>query len=270
MKTNALLTGCLVLAMFVLPALVWAQAPPAGEMPPPPPPAGDDSGILPPPPPGGDDAMAPPPGGPGDAPGPMPPLPAQLDTVKNGVVSAEEFTNGWKVITEERFKRLDTDGDGNLSTAELDRAPGFRGGRHGMGRGFNPGADMPPPPPGRGMAGQCPQNMQPGGPQPPQGPIGPMAEQCDANGDGSVTEAEFLDCTQKNARMRFKELDTDGDGTVTVEQLRQLHGPRGGMRGPGGPGGMRGPGGPDGMRGPGRGMHGPGGGMQGPGDARPW
>lgn len=264
MKPKALVTGCLVLAMLVLPAALWAQTPPAGEMPPPPPPTGDDGGMLPPPPPGGDDAMAPPPGGPGDAPGPMPPLPAQLDTDKNGVVSAEEFTNGWKVVTENRFKRLDTDGDGNLSTAELDQAPGFRGGRRGMGRGFNPGADMPPPPPGGGM-GQCPPNMQSGG---PQGPMCPLAEQCDANGDGAVTEAEFLDCTQKNARIRFKELDTDGDGTVTVEQLRQMQGPRGGMHGPGrgmhGPGGgMQGPGGPGGMRGPG-------GGMQGPGAARPW
>lgn len=235
MKTNALVTGCLVLAMFVLPTLLWAQPPQAGETPPPP----------------GDDAMAPPPGSPGEGPGPIPPLPAQMDTDKNGVVSAEEFANGWKVVAEMRFKRLDADGDGNLSTAELDQAPGFRGGRRGMGKGFNPGADMPPPPPGRGMAGQCPPNRRPRG---PQGPMGPLAEHCDANGDGAVTEAEFLDCTQKNARIRFKELDTDGDGTVTVEQLRQLQGPRGGMRGPGGPGGMRGPGR----------------GMQGPGGPRPW
>lgn len=254
MKTKALLIGCLVLATVVLPATLWAQTPPNGEMPPPPPP-----------PMGGEDAMAPPPGGPGDPPGPMPPLPAQLDTDKNGVVSAAEFADGWKLVTENRFKRLDTDGDGNLSTAELEQRPGFRGGRRGMGRGPNAGADMPPPPPGGGMAGQCPMNA-PGGPMPPAGPMFPMAEQCDANGDGAVTEEEFLDSWQKTARIRFKELDTDNDGTVTVEQLKQMQGPHGGMRGPGGPGGMRGHG--RGMQGPG-GMRGPGGGMQGPGFGRP-
>ena len=78
----------------------------------------------------------------------------------------------------ERFARLDTNHDGQLSQQELEagrsfmHGPGGRGGRFGMhrpGEGFGMG-------PGRGPGG-------PGGP-------GPMFEGADANHDGKITPEE--------------------------------------------------------------------------------
>ena len=46
-----------------------------------------------------------------------------------------------------------------------------------------------------------------------------MFEMHDANGDGVVTEAEFLD----RAKERFAQMDADGDGKLTQEEAKAAH-----------------------------------------------
>ncbi len=45
---------------------------------------------------------------------------------------------------------------------------------------------------------------------------GKMFEKHDTNGDGVVSEAEFLD----HAKQRFAEMDTDGNGEISQEEAK--------------------------------------------------
>ncbi len=230
MKTNVVLTVCFVLtAALVAAGSLWAQPAP-GDVPPPPP------------------------DGPEDGPGLMGPDPAKLDVDRNGFVNAPEFSDGFGKALERRFRELDTNADGSLSLEEFEKAP--RPGRSPRGMAKGPGdfAGPPPPPPAGEAQGQYPPDGMPKGQRSPRRPPFPMPGECDANKDGVISEAEFLIAHQQMALERFQELDTDGDGNVTQEQLKAARGPMGGSRGPrgprGGPGGARGPRGEFGQGGP--------------------
>ncbi len=241
MKTKVFVITCLIaLGMGMTGGVLWAQVAP-GDTPPPPPPPGDNT------------LMPPPPGGPDGPPEAMGPDPARMDADGNSRVTAPEFSNGPGPVMQDRFKQMDTNGDGNLSLEEFEKGP--RPGRGPRGMAMGPGDFAGPPPPPAGEAqGQCPPAGMPTGQRLPKRPPFPMSGACDANNDGIISEAEFLTAHQQAALERFKELDTDQDGQVTLEQLRSARGPMGGPRGPkGGPGGPRGgfgPDSPDGGRGP--------------------
>ena len=106
------------------------------------------------------------------------------------------------------FERLDTDKSGGLSQAELAAAHDAMGkrGKRGEGR--------------RGMRG----GHGGGGPQ-------KMLRLADANGDKTVTRAEF----DKALAARFAKMDTNGDGTISAAEheaarksMRGERKPRGG------------------------------------------
>ncbi len=42
----------------------------------------------------------------------------------------------------------------------------------------------------------------------------------DSNGDGMVSEEEFMDMVKKRAQARFAAMDRNGDGQVTEEEFR--------------------------------------------------
>lgn len=50
-------------------------------------------------------------------------------------------------------------------------------------------------------------------------PGGKMFEKQDTNGDGVISEAEFLETAKK----RFAEMDSDGNGSVTKEEGKAAH-----------------------------------------------
>lgn len=102
----------------------------------------------------------------------------------------------------------------------------------------------------------CLAEDKPAGP-PPGGPGGDrprpnpeeMFKKMDTNGDGSVSLEEFKENPRAKenpdrATEAFKRMDKDNDGKVTLEEFKSGR-PPGGPRGPGGPGGG-GPGGPGG------------------------
>jgi hypothetical protein len=187
--------------------------------------------------------------GPGGPRGGM--LPPWLDTNRNGVLDADEIAS---VAT--RLAELDTDGDGYLSPDELRPGPG-RGpqgdgaGRPGYGPEGRPGRG--PEGPGRGFGP---------GPGPGMPPVPPLFVLLDTNQDGILDADEV-----EQAAAVLTALDTDGDGKVSMDEIRvrmmEIHGagrPHPGSPGHGvgeghGPGPGRGPGqgqgpGPRGPRGP--------------------
>ncbi|QCI98237.1 XopAW family type III secretion system calcium-binding effector [Agrobacterium larrymoorei] len=127
-----------------------------------------------------------------------------LDTDGSGSLSQTEFTSARPDdVTEDMannlFTQLDADGDGTLSTEELaakDAAPN----------------GAPPPPPAEEED---------------------SISSLDTNGDGVVSQAEFLaarpdEVSEEDATSLFSQIDSDGDGTVSQEELeasRQPDGP---------------------------------------------
>jgi len=119
----------------------------------------------------------------------------------------------------QRFTAFDVNGDGNLTGAELDLAQEDRGerrgGRHG-GRG-GPGPEQPAPAPAAGPAGQVTQ-------------VQPAPIRNDFDGNGAVSFAEF----RRGMATRYMLIDTNGDGTVSAAELKAA------PHGRGGPGGRHG------------------------------
>jgi len=129
----------------------------------------------------------------------------------------------------ERFKALDTDGNGQLSAAEF-----LAGHAKGEGMGTGMGAGMNE---GPGMRGKMGAKM--GGGKMGMGGHGRegmmMMHMADANKDGTVTRDEFIAAHLKH----FDTMDTNKDGSLTPDERKAGMAKMGGMMGGkrGGPGG---------------------------------
>jgi Ca2+-binding EF-hand superfamily protein len=152
-----------------------------------------------------------------------------LDANGDGSVSTSEFLAAQIERANEAFTRMDSDGDGSLSQ---DEAPGQRV-APGSGGG------------GGGAAGQRP----PGAGGRPGGQGGGGFAALDSNGDGIITEKEFIEAGANRQKEMFAQIDVDENGKVTEEEMqtfyqrmRERFSGRGGQQGgarPGGPGGQQ-------------------------------
>lgn len=195
-------TSKTLLALLALSASAWmitaqdAGAPPRRLARPDGPPPGEDG-------PGGQAG----PGFEGHRP-PPPPIIAALDANKDGVIDDAEIANAAAAL-----KTLDKNGDGKLTRDEL-RPPlpeGVEGPPPGRG---------PRPPEGDAPQGPPPGQEPPAGPGGPDGqghrpPLPPIIAALDANHDGVIDETEIA-----NATAALKKLDKNGDGKLTMDELR--------------------------------------------------
>jgi Ca2+-binding EF-hand superfamily protein len=221
----------------------------------------------------------------------------RADTNNDGKISKDEFLAMSKAEAEERFSKVDANGDGSVDQSELASAgermregmrnrggggeggfrrpggdrPGGEGGsgfRRPPGEGDkpNPEGDRPKPPGGDRPEGGRPEGRRPEGDRPtaggPQG--GPMIDEIfgrmDKNSDGNVDKDEYAEFSKQEIEQRFGRMDENSDGKVSKDEMRNaMERMRGMMRG--GPGG---PGGPGGFRGPGGEGPGSGGGFRRP------
>lgn len=166
----------------------------------------------------------------------------RLDVNKDGKLDRADREARRQQMREAMFDRLDSNKDGSISKAEFmaDRRP--EGDRPEGGRPEGdmapppPGAEgaMPPPPPGGPeMGGPEMAGPDMGGPDMDRpgdrperhgrhgrpGMKGPMMGFHNADGDRSVTQAEFVAA----ALQRFDRMDANKDGKVTPEERRAAH-----------------------------------------------
>jgi Ca2+-binding EF-hand superfamily protein len=126
---------------------------------------------------------------------------ARMDTDGDGVISAEEFPG-----RDEVFTQLDTDGDGSLTADELIAGRKEWQKKHsGEGREGRPG-------PAEGCEERTGEHERRRKGPGPRGKHGPFRG--DANGDGVITLDEFQGPDEV-----FGEWDTDGDGSLTREEI---------------------------------------------------
>jgi len=202
------------------------------------------------PPPEGGPPGGPPPGGPqGGPPGGGDPaaraaeLIKRMDTDADGKVNKDEFAAMSRKMSDERFGQMDSNSDGFIDQEEAGKIAqrgGGQGGQGGMRRpegGRSPGGEgggFRRPPGGEGG----PPGGSPGGP--------PQGQGMRREGEGGRGRGMFGD-----PKENFKRMDADGNGSVSeeeylkaMEKMREMF--RGGQGGPGmnRPGEGGGPGGP--------------------------
>jgi hypothetical protein len=125
---------------------------------------------------------------------------ARVDGNKDGSIDEAEF----QTLQKMRFRRLDADGNGTLSGSEMPQRGRRGGGDAAAGIDAEAEAD------GAVAAAETPRRGRRGG--------GGAAARLDANGDGAVSEAEFI-----AARMAMlTRLDADGDGAVSQEEFARV------------------------------------------------
>ena len=208
-----------------------------------------------------------PPGGPGgDGAGRILEFLKKADADQDGKLTKDEFAAVSQRDTDERFARMDANGDGFVDKTEIGSIAEKMRGMAGRGRpdgapggapkgdgGFRRAPDGDKPagdkPAGRPDGDRPPGGRPDGAPgRPPGGPGGPgmgmnpdeIFGRMDANSDGNVDSEEYAAFSNREIEERFKRLDGDSSGTVSkaefeagIAKLRQAMG----QRGPGGPGG---------------------------------
>jgi len=145
----------------------------------------------------------------------------RADTDGDGTVSRDEFVKSRTAMLEERFKQLDTNGDGQLDLAEAEAAAEqmrsmAAGGRGGFRRPEGQRPQRSEGPRSAGAEGERPQ-------RPAGGPIGEQAfERLDRDGDGKLSREEFA---EGMGRLR-EAMQRGGPGPAAPGR------PEGGDRGP--------------------------------------
>jgi len=231
--------------------------PPEGGQPGGPPPGGQPGG----PPPGGRPQGGPQGGG-GDPAERIAAFIKRADTNSDGKISKEEFEVLGKKESEERFGRMDGNGDGFVDQDEIGKmmqmARQGQGGQGGQGmrrpEGGPPGGEgggFRRPPGGEGGSpGGAPQGqgMRPGGEGGGQrggGMFGDPKEnfkRMDADGNGSVSEDEYIKAMEKMREMFRNRGGQGGPGQGGPGMSRPGEGGApGAPGGPGGEGGFRRP-----------------------------
>jgi hypothetical protein len=123
----------------------------------------------------------------------MNPLMAALDADGDGQISSQEVNDAPSAL-----RKLDGDADGSLTMKELMPQGGFRGMRDGEGfRGPGDGNG-----PGKGMADGAPQFKQ-------------MFAMADKDGDGKISEDE----APPMLKPRFAQVDADSDGFLSAKEI---------------------------------------------------
>lgn len=210
-------------------------------------------------PPKGPPEGAPPPGGRphGDAAGRLAEFIKRADSDGDGKISKEEFVNMGRKESDERFARMDANKDGFVDKEEVGKiAQMMRGGAGSPGQGARrpeggpPGGDggfrRPP-----GGDGGRPDGARPEGARPPGGEGGPRPEGgFRPGGEGGPRGGGMFG----DPKETFKRMDADGNGSISedeyikaTERMREMFRNRGGQpgsrrpEGEGGEGGFRRP-----------------------------
>lgn len=144
---------------------------------------------------GAEQPMGPPPGGPMGPPPSAETMVSDNDSDEDGLLSETEFAAMLSDKSEseisEMFSTADTDGDGYVSSSELETAM----------QNHQPDGQMPPPP----------------------GDASSLISELDVDESGSLDLSEFstlFDDDESVAEALFTEADADGDGVVTESELQ--------------------------------------------------
>src|SRR5207302_1971208 len=135
---------------------------------------------------------------------------AALDTDRNGELSTAEIVAAGSTLL-----KLDKNGDGKLTPDEVfgGQPGGGPPGRPGEGR---PGAGHPANPPPPGAPGGRPGQRGLGGLNPEE--FRERLKQADANGDGKISKDE----APAIIKDRFDRIDGNGDGFIDDTEVRQM------------------------------------------------
>jgi len=141
---------------------------------------------------------------------------ANIDSNHDGKISLEEFLAPRLARLDEMLARLDTNGDGLLSEAEVHAAAATA-----PNQPLPPKQRTPPVPPAvdRAAVIACMKSSNPDF-DPPEVPdpqaIADRFAKADTNGDGKLSLAELSAAVTARATAQFKRLDQDGDGFITA------------------------------------------------------